>query len=183
MALRQFYPNHPDVQAGAPAVILIGLGANLDSPAGPPRMTLASALGAMAARRIRVQKLSRFYESPAWPNPEDPVFTNAVVRVQTPLGPQVLLEALHGIEAEFGRIREARNAPRTLDLDLLDYDGRIEGGSVELPHPGIARRAFVLIPISDVAPDWRHPVSKRSLSQLIAAIPEPEVAAVRAIDP
>jgi 2-amino-4-hydroxy-6-hydroxymethyldihydropteridine diphosphokinase len=160
-------------------MILIGLGANLDSAAGPPRATLASALGAMAARRIRVLKVSRFYESPAWPNPTDPAFTNAVARVQTPLGPAGLLEALHAIEEEFGRIREVRNAPRTLDLDLLDYDGRIEHGALELPHPRIAERAFVLKPLNDVAPEWRHPVSLRRASELLEAIPPAERDAVR----
>jgi len=164
-------------------MILIGLGANLDSAAGSPQMTIAAALGAMAARRIRVQKLSRFYRTPAWPNPADPPFTNAVVRVQTPLGPAALLDALHGIEDEFGRIREVRNAPRTLDLDLLDYDGRVEAGPPELPHPRIAERAFVLVPLAEVSPDWRHPVSRRTVRELLAAIPEAERCAVRAVAP
>ena len=164
-------------------MILIGLGANLNSPAGPPQETLASALGAMAARRIRVLKVSRFYRTPAWPNPADPPFTNAVVRVQTPLGPVGLLEALHAIEDEFGRIREAANAPRTLDLDLLDYDGRVEGGPPELPHPRIAERAFVLVPINDIAPDWRHPKSGKTIGDLLKAIPEAERAAVRIAEP
>ena len=164
-------------------MILIGLGANLDSREGAPPVTFASALGAMAARRIRVLKVSRFYQTPAWPNPADPAFTNAVVRVQTPLGPAGLLDALHRIEDEFGRIREAKNAPRTLDLDLLDYDGRVEVGPPELPHPRLAGRAFVLVPLADVAPDWRHPVTRRSVAELIAAIPEAERAAVRAVTP
>jgi len=164
-------------------MILIGLGANLDSAAGPPPVTLACALGAMAARRVRVQKVSRFYRTPAWPNPADPVFTNAVARVQTPLGPAGLLEALHGIEAEFGRIREAKNAPRTLDLDLLDYDGRIEAGPPVLPHPRLAERPFVLVPLADLAPAWRHPISGLSVADLIAAIPAAERDEVRVQEP
>lgn len=163
-------------------MILIGLGANLSSAAGPPRVTLASALGSMAARRIRVQKVSRFYQSPAWPDPADPAFINAVARVQTPLGPAGLLETLHEIESEFGRIREVRNAPRTLDLDLLDYDGRVEAGPPVLPHPRLAERAFVLLPLGDVAANWRHPVSRRSVAELVAAIPAAEREAVHVVE-
>ena len=164
-------------------MILIGLGANLDSVAGPPRVTLASALAAMAARRIRVLKVSRFYETPAWPNPADPAFTNVVARVQTPLGPASMLAALHQIESEFGRVRELQNAPRTLDLDILDYDGRIDAGPPEVPHPRLTARAFVLVPLADVAPDWRHPVTGQAIAQLIAAIPAADRAAVRTLDP
>jgi 2-amino-4-hydroxy-6-hydroxymethyldihydropteridine diphosphokinase len=164
-------------------MILVGLGANLDSVAGSPRVTLASALAAMAARRIRVLKVSRFYESPAWPNPADPAFTNAVARVQTPLGPASMLAVLHQIESEFGRVREVPNGPRTLDLDLLDYEGRIDVGPPEVPHPRLTERAFVLVPLADVAPDWRHPVTGQVIAQLIAAIPAADRASVRALDP
>ena len=81
-------------------------------------------------------------------------------------------------ETAFGRVRSARNAPRTLDLDLIDYDGRIEQGALVLPHPRIEQRGFVLIPLADVAPGWRHPVTGRSVKELIAALPEEERAAV-----
>lgn len=155
-------------------MILIGLGANLESVAGPPQLTLACALGSMAARRVRVLKVSPYYETPAWPEPTDPPFTNAVALVQTPLGPGPLLDALHHIEAEFGRVRDVRNAPRTLDLDLLDYDGRVEDGPPVLPHPRLGERAFVLVPLADIAPDWRHPQTKQSVKQMLAAIPVTE---------
>lgn len=160
-------------------MILIALGANLQSPAGPPRLTLAGALGSMAAKRIRVLKVSPYYETLAWPDPADPPFTNAVALVQTPLGPTGLLDALHSIEADFGRVRDVPNAPRTLDLDLLDYDGRVEEGPPVLPHPRIAERAFVLIPLADVAPDWKHPRTKQSVKQLLAAIPATDRGGVR----
>ena len=159
-------------------MILVALGANLDSPAGSPEATLVSALGVMAAQKIRVLKVSPFYRTPAWPDPADPPFINAVVRVQTALGPQVLLAALHAIETEFGRQRSYANAPRTLDLDLIDYDGRIDTGPPVLPHPRMAERAFVLKPLASIAPDWVHPVSGQSISALLAALPEAACAAV-----
>ena len=152
-------------------MILIALGANLPSLAGPPAATLDAALRELAGRGITVEKQSGFYRSPAWPDPSDPAFVNAVAVVRTDLAPAALLGVLHEVEAEFGRKRTLPNAPRTLDLDLLDYDGRIEEGPPRLPHPRMEMRAFVLVPLREVAPGWRHPVSGRYLSELIEQVP------------
>src|SRR5262249_28385470 len=96
---------------------------------------------------------------------------NAVVRVRTDLPPEDLLQILHGIESQFGRERSERNAPRTLDLDLIDYAGRMQGGELQLPHPRAHERGFVLLPLKDVAPDWRHPILGKTVSELIEALP------------
>jgi len=151
-------------------VILIALGANLPSPAGKPADTLNAALADFAVRSITIEKRSGFYRSLAWPDPNDPPFINAVAAVRTNLSPSALLATLHEVESFFGRKRAEPNAPRTLDLDILDYHGRIERGPPVLPHPRMEDRAFVLLPLRDVAPDWRHPVSGRSISALIAAL-------------
>jgi 2-amino-4-hydroxy-6-hydroxymethyldihydropteridine diphosphokinase len=152
-------------------MILIALGANLPSAVGGPEKTLEAALAAIQSRGVRVEQVSRYYRSLAWPNPSDPPFVNAVARLKTKLSPAELLHLLHQVEAEFGRVRGEKNAPRTLDLDLIDYDGRIEEGEVDLPHPRVATRAFVLTPLREVAPNWRHPVSGSTVSDLIAALP------------
>ena len=156
-------------------MILIALGANLTSRAGAPRETLKSALSELAARGITIERQSGFYRTPAWPDPSDPPFVNAVAAVRTTLAPALLLNALHEVEREFGRNRGQPNAPRTLDLDLIDYDGRIEQGPPQLPHPRMESRPFVLVPLRDVAPDWRHPMSGRSVCQLIAALAATDV--------
>jgi 2-amino-4-hydroxy-6-hydroxymethyldihydropteridine diphosphokinase len=152
-------------------MILIALGSNLSSPAGTPAQTLRAALADLARDDVRIAVVSSFYKTPAWPNPDDPSFVNAVARIETKLSPQSLIARLHETERRFGRERGERNAPRTLDLDLLDYDGRIGGGPPVLPHPRIASRAFVLVPLRDVAPQWKHPVSGFSVEALIAALP------------
>ena len=157
-------------------MILIGLGANLPSPAGMPAETLKAALRELAGRGITVESRSGFYRSAAWPNPIDPPFVNAVAAVVTCRPPAALLAELHKVEARFGRRRGAPNAPRTLDLDILDYDGRIEEGPPQLPHPRMASRPFVLLPLRDVAPNWRHPVSGFSIEKLIAALPAADLA-------
>lgn len=155
-------------------MILIALGSNLSSHAGTPAQTLRAALADLAHDDVRIAAVSSFYETPAWPDPADPSFVNAVARIETTLSPQSLIARLHETELRFGRERGERNAPRTLDLDLLDYDGRIERGPPVLPHPRIASRAFVLVPLRDVAPLWKHPVNGLCVEALIAALPPDE---------
>ncbi|HWY62981.1 MAG TPA: 2-amino-4-hydroxy-6-hydroxymethyldihydropteridine diphosphokinase [Rhizomicrobium sp.] len=167
--------NNPDVSndPGAPALVapvLISLGANIPSPAGTPARTLKAALAALAAAGIEIAAVSPFFETEAWPNPADPPFMNAVASVRTYLQPIALMTLLHQVETDLGRKRSIANAPRTLDLDLLDYAGQIHQGQVTLPHPRIAERRFVLEPLKAVAPDWRHPVSGRDVDALLNSL-------------
>lgn len=162
-------------------MIYIALGANLPSRAGNPAQTLRAALHQLAENGAVPSVISSFYATLAWPDPGDPEFVNAVARIETELSPPQLMELLHRVEAAFGRERNVRNAPRTLDLDILDYEGRVEQGPPILPHPRIAGRAFVLIPLREVAPDWRDPVSGESVDKLIAALPEEARKTIRVI--
>lgn len=162
-------------------MILIALGGNLDSGAGTPAQTLAAALAHLAHDGVKIAAVSPYYVTPAWPDRSAPPFVNAVAAVETTLAPALLMERLHQTETAFGRVRSVKNAPRTLDLDLLDYDGRVEQGPPVLPHPRIADRAFVLVPLRDVAPQWRHPATGRSIAALLAALPAADRADVRPI--
>jgi 2-amino-4-hydroxy-6-hydroxymethyldihydropteridine diphosphokinase len=121
---------------------------------------------------------SRLYRSIAWPDPADPEFINAAARIETDLPPAALLARLHAVEAEFGRVRRQVNAPRPLDLDIVDYDGLVSapGETPILPHPRLADRAFVLLPLFDIAPDWRHPATGTAIADLIAALADPSAA-------
>lgn len=154
-------------------MILVGLGSSLPFCGRPPHETAERAIAAIG-RLAKLCARSRLYRSPAWPDPADPEFVNAVIAIETGLSPEALLAALHAIEAGFGRRRGRRNGPRTLDLDLLDYDGRVAAenrpGGLILPHPGLEKRDFVLLPLAEIAPDWRHPVSGDGLPALLARL-------------
>ena len=167
-------PQASDVgQKGGPAPILVGLGANLPSPAhGRPRDTLLAALVQMERRGLRLGGRSRWYESAPVPESDQPWFVNGVVEIFTALDPAALLELLHAVERDFGRFRGEPNAPRTLDLDLIAYGDMVRDRAPPiLPHPRMAARAFVLLPLREVAPDWRHPVTGRSVEEMIRALP------------
>jgi 2-amino-4-hydroxy-6-hydroxymethyldihydropteridine diphosphokinase len=164
-------------------MIFIALGGNLDSRVGTPAHTLTAALTALENNAANIVAVSSYYVTPAWPDPADPVFVNAVAQIHTPLDPAALMKLLHETETAFGRIRSTRNAPRTLDLDLLDYDGLVQDGPPLLPHPRLAARGFVLVPLAEVAPLWRHPVTGEGVRDLIAALPQGERAPARLTSP
>jgi 2-amino-4-hydroxy-6-hydroxymethyldihydropteridine diphosphokinase len=157
------------------AMILLGLGANLPSNVGPPMATLAAALDALGGERVRLVRRSPWYRSPPVPPSAQPWYVNGVAVVETTHSPADLLALLHRIEARFGRGRGEANAARPLDLDLLDYEGRVSnaGDTPVLPHPRLHERAFVLLPLRDVAPGWRHPRLGRTVADLLAAHGEP----------
>ena len=154
-------------------MILVALGANLDHPRfGQPRQTLEAALAALQHRKVSVVACSRWFRSAPVPRSDQPWFVNGVASVATDLPPARLMALLHEIEAEFGRTRQRRNEARVLDLDLIAYHDRVSGPdeSPVLPHPRLAERAFVVLPLVDLAPDWRHPVSGLSAAELAGAL-------------
>jgi 2-amino-4-hydroxy-6-hydroxymethyldihydropteridine diphosphokinase len=154
-------------------MILVALGANLPGPAGPPLAQCEAALARMPALGIAVVARSPWYETTPYPPSDQPRFVNGVVAVKTGLPPVALLAALHEIERGLGRVRTVPNAARTIDLDLLDYDGLVLTGPEPpvLPHPRMAERDFVLRPLADIAPAWRHPVSDMAVGELLARLP------------
>lgn len=148
----------PDDPAGLDAAVVIALGGN-DKGGWPDLVTgLEAALARLPEVGVRVLRRSGWWASAAWPDPADSPFLNGVALVETAMGPEALMLALAGLETAMGRVRTARNAPRTLDLDLIAY-GRLAGrfGDVLLPHPRAADRRFVMGPLAEIAPAWRHP--------------------------
>ncbi|HEX6978315.1 MAG TPA: 2-amino-4-hydroxy-6-hydroxymethyldihydropteridine diphosphokinase [Alphaproteobacteria bacterium] len=159
-------------------MILVAIGANLPGPAGSPRAQCEAALALLEEAGIAVTRRSRWFESAPMPPSAQPWFVNGVVALRTTLGPVPLLAELHRIEAALGRMRTVPNAARTIDLDLLDYDGIVRPGPEPpiLPHPRMHERRFVLLPLADIAADWRHPVTGRTVAELAAEAPPEDIA-------
>jgi 2-amino-4-hydroxy-6-hydroxymethyldihydropteridine diphosphokinase len=155
--------------------IFIGLGANLPHEQyGSPRHTLEAALVELGRRGVRTMRVSRWYRTAPVPASDQPWYENAVAEVATGLTADALLAELHAVEGAFGRSRTVVNAARPIDLDLLDFKGEVAAGGpgrATLPHPRMAQRAFVLRPLADLAPDWRHPVSGQPIADLLAVLP------------
>lgn len=145
-------------------IATIGLGANLNDPAAQVEYALAE-LGRLPATRLLAR--SSLYASAPVGYVDQPDFINAVARVETDLAPRALLAALLGIEHRHGRERSFRNAPRTLDLDLLLYgDANFHEEGLALPHPRMTERGFVLLPLLEIAPDATIPGCGRAADWL-----------------
>jgi 2-amino-4-hydroxy-6-hydroxymethyldihydropteridine diphosphokinase len=159
--------------------IFIGAGANLAHPVhGAPRQALEAAFAELGRRGVSVIRVSPWYRTAPVPASDQPWYVNAVAEVVTKLAPDPLLLVLHEVEQAFGRVRTVANAARTIDLDLLDFRGKTAAGGpgrAILPHPRMTARSFVLRPLADLAPAWRHPVAGTPIQALLAALPADQV--------
>ncbi len=181
----------------------VALGANLPTSTRTPAGLLRYALKILEDESLYVAEVSRWYQTPAFPSGSGPDYVNAVAKLQTRLEPHEVLARLAETEEACGRKREGRWGARVCDLDLLSFGDRIlpdlkthndwvqlplEAQMKEtpceliLPHPRIQDRAFVLVPLKDVAPDWRHPVTGQGIDALISELNVHDVRAVRPMD-
>jgi len=146
-------------------MILVGLGSNISGPWGTPLEATRRALLELDTFPLHVIRASSLIITKPFGVLHQPDFVNAVALIDTALPPEALMQKLHLIERAAGRRRRKRWGPRCLDLDLLDYHGLTRNGSantlkpLRLPHPGIAERSFVLAPIAEIAPHWRHAIN------------------------
>jgi 2-amino-4-hydroxy-6-hydroxymethyldihydropteridine diphosphokinase len=183
---------------------LIALGGNLPGEGGGADQTLRAALDDIAASGLKVLAVSRFFDTPCFPAGAGPDYVNAAARLAGDKTPQQVLDILHRIEARHGRKRLQRWGMRTLDLDLLAAEDRVLPDAATqtawrdlpaerqaqdmpdrliLPHPRLQDRAFVLVPLCDVAPDWVHPLTGQTVAQMCAALSPADREAVRPAQP
>ena len=149
--------------------VIVALGGNLALEGQAVQAVLELAAGRLPGAGLTPVRRSGWWRSAAWPDPTEPAFLNAVAWVETDLEPQDVLKALLEIETAFGRRRSVPNAPRTLDLDLIAYGRRvIDEPNLVLPHPRAAQRLFVMGPLAEIAPDWRHPITGETAADLAA---------------
>jgi len=146
-------------------IVYLALGTNL----GDRSANLRAAIKALPPE-IKVIVESKVYETPPWGVEDQPAFLNMAVKCQTSLEPESLLKRLKQLEVQLGREKTFRWGPRLIDIDILFYDDLIlESESLTIPHPRLHERAFVLVPLADIAPDFVHPVLKKTITKLLAS--------------
>lgn len=172
-------------------VCLVALGSNLKFAGESPAIVLDAAILALRSRGFVIRACSKYFDTPAFPAGAGPNFVNATIAIETALPAEVILAQLHEVEAEMGRSRTVRWGARTLDLDIiavgsqvlpdaqthqywrelpLDKQETITPQELILPHPRLAERAFVLVPLMDIAPEWRHPITGVTIRQMHDAL-------------
>ncbi|WP_438363037.1 2-amino-4-hydroxy-6-hydroxymethyldihydropteridine diphosphokinase [Nioella halotolerans] len=180
-------------------IALIAVGSNLSDRGAMSESIVRDAIAEVAARAGNVLSISSLYRTPAFPPGSGPDFVNAAFALDWPDGPEPLLALLHEVEAQFNRTRGARWQARTLDLDLIALGDRVcpdaevqtrwrdlpaqEAAQVApdqliLPHPRMQERGFVLVPLADVAPEWRHPLTGRTVAAMLSQRPDKEIAEI-----
>jgi 2-amino-4-hydroxy-6-hydroxymethyldihydropteridine diphosphokinase len=148
--------------------IYLSLGSNI----GDRERNLREAVERLASNDVRVLRTSRIYETEPVDNKDQAWFLNQVVEAETALFPMQLLTRIGRVERELGRVCTVRKGPRTIDIDILFYGAAtVETERLEIPHPRIAERRFVLAPLAELAPDLRHPVTHRSVRQILESAP------------
>lgn len=164
-------------------MIYLAIGSNLPTEKhGDPLRNCEAALAQLAEGSVRVEARSPWYQSAPLPASEQPDFINGVATVRTEMAPHALLKVCQAIENTFGRTRPApANAARTMDIDIIDWNGMwLREGDLEIPHPRLAERLFVLAPLQDITPNWRHPVTGLHVAELVATIGSDQI--LRKID-
>lgn len=153
-------------------MILLSLGSNLPSKFGDSKKSLLKCYDFFNNDDIKILKKSSFYESLAIPNKSDPKFINSVISVETKFSPVELMKYIFKVEKKFDRKREQINAPRTCDVDIIDYNSEVinifnKNISLQIPHPRLEQRSFVLYPIREIDKNWKSPISGKNIDQLI----------------
>jgi len=149
-------------------MILLNVGSNLESVNGDRLFNLKKTLELIIEEKIKIIKISSIYETPSYPNKKNPKFLNIGIEVKCDTTPEILIKKFNKIEKKLQRIRGIKNQPRTCDIDLIDFDGKIlSSKNLTIPHPRAHLRNFVLFPINEISPTWIHPILNKRIDFLI----------------
>ena len=149
-------------------MIHINIGSNLDSKYGTKFENISIAINLLIDSKVKIKKISNFYETPSYPNKKLPKFANIGLLAEYDLNHTKLIKKISLIEKKIGRVKSKRNDPRVCDIDIIDFNGLIKRNKLlKLPHPRSHTRNFVLYPIKEIDPKWIHPIFKKNVDFLI----------------
>ena len=157
--------------------IYLGIGSNL----GNKINNIEKAKFHLIQNKIEILKSSSFYESLSWPNPNNPKFLNIVIKIRTNLSALKLLQICKKIETNLGRKKTLKNSPRECDIDIIDYNNKKINSMINLPHPRMHKRNFVLIPLFEINRAWIHPVLKLDIKSLIFSLSNRDIRSIKQI--
>ena len=157
--------------------IYLGIGSNL----GNKRRNIEITKFNLINNNIKILKSSSYYESLSWPNPNNPKFLNIVLEIDTEFSPTELINKCKEIEKKLGRKRLPKNSPRECDIDIIDFKNKKILGDLILPHPRMDTRNFVLLPLFEINKDWKHPILKVNIRELISSLSNSDIRAIKQI--
>ena len=157
--------------------IFLAIGSNLGN-----RLTnIEKAKSLLLENNINLISASNYYETPSWPDPKNPKFINIVLKITTKHDPENLLNLCKIIETSLGRMKTPKNSPRVCDIDIIDFKGLVTNDKLNLPHPRMHERNFVLLPLFEIEKDWVHPIKKNNIKKLILSLSNKDIRSIKQI--
>ena len=156
-------------------IVYLGIGSNLTNRI----INIEKAKSLLRENNIDIISVSKYYETPSWPNPKNPKFINIVLKVKCFFQPNELLNICKKIEVQLGRKKSPKNSPRTCDIDIIDFNGLILEDVLILPHKMIHKRNFVLFPLFDIEKNWFHPITKTNIKKLIFSLSNEDIRSIK----
>ena len=158
-------------------IIYLSVGSNL----GNRKKNIEKTKFELYSKGINIIKFSNYYETLSWPNPKNPKFYNIVLKVSSDLKVLELLKICKQIEISLGRKKAPKNSPRTCDIDIIDYNQKVNANGINIPHPRMHQRNFVLIPLFEIEKTWKYPNSKRYIKNLIFSLSNSDIRSIKLV--
>ena len=158
-------------------IIYLSIGSNL----GNRKKNIEKTKFELYSKGVNIIKSSNYYETLSWPNPNNPKFYNIILKVSSDLKILELLKICKQIETSLGRKKAPKNSPRTCDIDIIDYNQKITVNGINVPHPRMHLRNFVLIPLFEIEKNWRYPNSKRYIKNLIFSLSNSDIRSIKLV--
>jgi len=168
-----------DTSENQAKIVFLGIGSNL----GPRKINIEKAKFLLVENNLDLLSVSSYYETPSWPDPKKPKFLNVILKLKCNYKPQELLNICKSIEIQLGRKKAKKNAPRTCDLDIIDFNNLVSNKTdeINLPHKMMHKRNFVLFPLFEIQKNWIHPDKQIDVKTLISLLPERDIRSIKQI--